>query len=1114
MSGRSIKSEFALVMKIFCVLALSFGLLPPLTASAAGITYYVAVTGSDTNTGTSSTSPYRTITKCAQVMAAGDTCVISSGTYRETVTPANSGTSSSAAITFQAAPGATVIVSGTEIVSGWSPYSGSIYQANLSWDMGKENQLFIRNGTTVTPLWEARWPNIGTYTLPGLKAGTAAADSGSATTLVDSDLPGGADFWKGATVWERGGYAYVAMTSKVTGYDNTTHTLTYNPITGNFSDLYPKSGSPYFLSGVLGALDAPNEWYVDAAAQKVYLWAPGGGSPTNVEVKKRKTAFNLNGKDYIHITGIQTFAANITMSGSNYNVLDSMDAQYIYFSNFSQSTSNFDQLNGGISISGHDNEIKNSTIAYSSGTLVNIDGSNNRIVNNVIHDGSYIASYDPLVKLSSGTGNLISRNEIRGSGRYNIYWGKGSGEISYNDISDGMWLSRDGALIYSWGIDTGNSNIHHNLIHDSKGEDASIGLYFDNYTENAVVHHNVIYNNDTGIQLNTPGNFKLIYNNTVVNNKESMAYWGSAPYKEELYGTRVFNNILTDKVSLTEDTVRGFNTITADGLNFVNASANNYRLSSGSTAINTGAILPGITDGYNGLAPDAGAYEFGGTDWTAGPNPAIIPGPYTQVDTPYMNLVKDSAFENGTDGNLSDKWLVWSTVKDNNRTVDLGATNLSIPAWQKRGYTKKVQLGLGGGVEQLITGLKPNTSYKFVAWVYNEQGASVNVGVLNYGGAAIDVNTTEYTKYVRQEVTFTTGATNTSARVRIWKDNSTTLYSYADDTGLFEVTPFDSGVYKNQALNKTQITASGALSFPERLTDGSTSAYSNMDNTGPQWVQIDLGQSYSLDKINVLHYYTSFDQRTYHDVIVQVSNDSAFAAKRTVFNNDTDNSAGQGTGTDAEYVETSTGKVITFSPAIARYIRLWTNGNTKYPTQHYTEVEAWGIPSYTPTSPLQGYKNLALGMNASKITSSSTVGNAYRITDGLFNAFANQDALYAQWIQLDLGISYSLDKIKLWHFVDNVDAIPRKYQDVIIQLSNDPTFATYTTVFNNDTDNSSGQGAGSDAEYFETTGGKEIYFPTTNARYIRLWAYGNNRNTGKHYVEVEVDGSPTAGMGT
>ncbi|WJH36092.1 right-handed parallel beta-helix repeat-containing protein [Paenibacillus sp. CC-CFT747] len=780
------RNVFSLMMS--AALVMSAGLVPAPVAKAAGNTYYVATGGDDSGPGTSTSSPFKTIDKCAQVMQPGDTCVIASGTYRETVTPANKGTAA-APITFQAAPGATVIVSGTETVNGWSPYNGNIYAADLPWDLGKENQLFVRTDTSVTPLWEARWPNISQYSLPGLRAGTATADSGSGTTLVDSDLPGGADFWKGGTIWERGGYGYVAMGSKITGYDNTTHTLTYNPIAGNFSDLYPIKGSTYFVSGVLGALDAPNEWYVDADAHKVYLWAPDGGVPTNVEVKKRKTAFNLNGKDYIHITGIQTFAANITMSGSNYNVLDSINAQYIYFSNFSQSTSNFDQLNGGISISGHDNEIKNSTIANSSGTLVNIDGSNNRIVNNVIHDGSYFASYDPLVKLSSGSGNLISRNEIRGSGRFNLYWRSGSGEISYNDISEGMWLSRDGAMIYSWGTDMGNSNVHHNLIHDSKGTDMSVGLYFDNFSQNVVAHHNVIYNNDVGIQVNTPGNYRLIYNNTVVNNGlSSIGYWGSAPYANELYGSRVYNNIFTNAVGLTADTASGFNTTSAAGLNFVNASAGNFRLKAGSTAINTGAVIPGITNGYVGPAPDTGAYEYGGADWTAGPDLTQIPGPYVPVDTPYMNLLKNSGF-----GSDLLNWLKWTT-DGTTVSVPVGATNANVPAWQKRGYSDKLKLGpKGAGVEQKITGLKPDTEYKFVAWVYNEPGEAINLGVFNYGGTAIDI-TSKDEQYVRKEITFKTGPTNTDARVRIYKNGSAAGISYADDAGVFELTPFSSGV--------------------------------------------------------------------------------------------------------------------------------------------------------------------------------------------------------------------------------------------------------------------------------------------------------------------------------
>lgn len=1115
----SVRSNGFRTLAMACVLSLAAGFLPPPGASAATMYHVSAASGSLTGNGT--TTPFKTISQCAAVMTGGDTCIIESGTYRETITPANSGTST-APIRYEAAAGATVVVSGTEPLSGWSVHSGNIYVANFTGTLpANENQLFIKNGATVTPLWEARWPNIDAYSLPELKEHAAVADQGQQNQITDDALIATGVNWNGAKVWVRGGSAYVGMTSQLTSYNATTGTFTYASITGDFDALYPKTGSTYFLSGKLEALDASGEWYVDSAAQKVYLWAPGGGAPSNVEIKKRKTAFNLNGKNYIQLAGIQTFAANITMmNGSNNNVIDGVKAEYVYFSNYSQSTTNADQLNGGISIVGNDNIVKNSTIAYSSGALVNINGNNNRIVNNSIHDGAYMASYDPLLKLSSGTGNMISRNEMKNSGRYIIYWDVGVGEISYNDISNGMWLSRDGALIYAWGTDLGNSNIHHNLIHDSVHDtvpdDTRVGLYFDNFTENVVAHHNVIYNNDVGIQMNTPGNFKLIYNNTVVGNPvSSVAYWGDSTnaYKEELYGTRVFNNIFTNKVSLPADVVRGFNTITDEGINFWNPSSGNFRLNANSTAVDMGSFIPGITDDSIGAAPDAGAYEYGGTDWTAGTS-GTAPASYVPVSTPYMNLVSNSAFEKNLQG-----WTPWTTSPSTATVTEGNVNAFANSDFRKRGVRTRLKLGAGGGVEQLVTGLSPNTKYKFVAWVYTDTGGqAINVGVLNYGGAAIDVSQSTANQYVRKEVEFTTGATDTSARVRIWRAAGATGTAYADDTGLFVMADYDPGVYKNQAQGKTAITASGALSFPERLTDDSTTAYSNMDNTGPQWVKIDLGRSYELDKINVLHYYTPTDVRTYHDVIVQLSNDSTFATKTTVFNNDANNSAAQGTGTDAEYAESASGKDITFAKTNARYIRLWTNGNTKYDTQHYTEVKAFGVPAVTPTTPLQGRKNVAFKLSDSRITFSKNVGNVNRITDGdKSGPFANQDGpnggpASPQWIQLDLGQKYRLDQVKVWHFIP----FDRTYYDVIIQLSNDPTFpaSATTTVFNNDADNTAGQGAGTDALYPDNANGKTVNFPLTTARYVRLWANGNENNPSQHYAEVEVYGSPDYGMGT
>jgi parallel beta-helix repeat protein len=81
------------------------------SSAAAATTWYVGGANcSDSGPGTQD-QPFCTISAGATAATAGQTVLVSSGTYNENVTPANSGTAG-APITFQAAPGATVTVTG------------------------------------------------------------------------------------------------------------------------------------------------------------------------------------------------------------------------------------------------------------------------------------------------------------------------------------------------------------------------------------------------------------------------------------------------------------------------------------------------------------------------------------------------------------------------------------------------------------------------------------------------------------------------------------------------------------------------------------------------------------------------------------------------------------------------------------------------------------------------------------------------------------------------------------------------------------------------------------------------------------------------------------------
>lgn len=136
----------------------------------------------------------------------------------------------------------------------------------------------------------------------------------------------------------------------------------------------------------------------------------------------------------------------------------------------------------------------------------------------------------------------------------------------------------------------------------------------------------------------------------------------------------------------------------------------------------------------------------------------------------------------------------------------------------------------------------------------------------------------------------------------------------------------------------------GELAF---LTDGDKSGNDgSFVELGPnlQWVQIDLGAPAKLAAVVVWHFHSQ--ARVYHDVIVQVSDDAEFKRDvRTLYNNDHDNSAKLGKGSDLAYIETYQGRLIDAKGANARYVRLYSNGNTSDELNHYVEVEVHGQPA-------------------------------------------------------------------------------------------------------------------------------------------------------------------------
>jgi len=156
----------------------------------------------------------------------------------------------------------------------------------------------------------------------------------------------------------------------------------------------------------------------------------------------------------------------------------------------------------------------------------------------------------------------------------------------------------------------------------------------------------------------------------------------------------------------------------------------------------------------------------------------------------------------------------------------------------------------------------------------------------------------------------------------------------------------------------------------------------------------------------------------------------------------------------------------------------------------------------------KGATNVALGKPVRSSSAEPIQGHLSMITDG--NKEATDASLveldpFLQHVTIDLGQPCTIYAILVWHFHKQ----SRVYFDVVVQVADDADFITNVrTLFNNDKDNSSGLGVGTDRNYVETSEGRLIDAKGVTARYVRLYSKGNNANDQNHYLEVEVYGKP------
>ena len=443
-------------------------------------TYYVSPTGSDSNNGTSPSSPWRTIGRVNQLggaLGAGDVVLFQrNGVYRGKLSISSSGTTGSPIVVGAYGQGNDPVISGSDLVTGWTVYSGNIWRAPV----GASVRHVYYNGER---LQLARFPN----------SGWARTDHATSTTTTDATLNQSSGFWNGATLVIRTtNWSY--DTARVTGFNGgvLTHTSTGNSM-GN-------EEWGYFLRNKLALLDAPGEWYYDAGSGQLYVWCPGNANPNGqtIEAAVRDNglyvAWQRHDLNVSYLSFRHTTDAALRLSGS-------------YNTDFSHCT--FTECQQAIRSTGNDQAFSYLDISGTYGTAVHLLDNNSTLTHSTFTDIALVpglgeSNWGYFGLRISGFGCEAADNFFDHIGYIGIVT-EGDCAVRRNTLHDCLSILNDGGAIAFDNAD--GLVVEDNIVDDLICDLSSVapthtsffrmghGIYFGNTTiRNTIVRRNTVKN--------------------------------------------------------------------------------------------------------------------------------------------------------------------------------------------------------------------------------------------------------------------------------------------------------------------------------------------------------------------------------------------------------------------------------------------------------------------------------------------------------------------------------------------------------------------------------------------------------------------------------------------
>ena len=493
-----------MIKKLFYAFALcSYGL-------ANATNYYLSNSGNDSNSGTSSGSPWQTITKLnTKTLAAGDSVFFKCGdVFRGDIVVSQSGNSSAPIVYTSYGAGAKPIISGAELISTWTQ-TGNYYSATYSSTYTITN-FFVNNKEQTI----ARYPNEHSYLTLDSAQTTYLKDASLAS--VNSNLITGSRVCVHSSQWSWENASVSAYAS--------------NKITFGGSMLRAINNYGYFLYNNFNHLDTANEWFNNSSTHTLYYYPPTSLNPNSntCEVSVYNNAIELG-----------SFAAYITIKNLSFQKQANSAVYLNYSNNKGVVINNCDfmgQYKYAVYAKGKYCQVSNCTIRDVDGIAVYIaGGGNGSVVSSNTFRNNGVTRCNGLGGQLNGTSlmcasdsNYFHHNNIDSSGYCGISADGAHNLVERNIIDHSVLVENDGGGIKGWGAATTNTIYRNNFINHGDGNtegtyNASFitpAFYFDFNLNNCNVSYNTIYNHSKkGIFQNSS-----VYNNTISNN---VVYGGS-----------------------------------------------------------------------------------------------------------------------------------------------------------------------------------------------------------------------------------------------------------------------------------------------------------------------------------------------------------------------------------------------------------------------------------------------------------------------------------------------------------------------------------------------------------------------------------------------------------